>query len=123
LIRSVKFAEVEASGRVTGTEKLGDRTCTVVEMRTPKLVRQLYFDAQSGLLYKTHVETSVASFGISPAETVFEDYRAVNGVNVPFSTIGITTADRVRTDIAEMHVNVPIDEARFKPPVTAGAGK
>jgi hypothetical protein len=121
LIHLVKFAEVEASGQVTGTETLGGRAYTVVEMRTPKLVRRLYFDAQTGVLYKTHLEARVASFGISPAETIFENYRDVKGVTVPLSVIGITTADRIRTDISEMQVNEPIDLIRFKPPVTLAA--
>src|SRR5262249_5423540 len=71
LFQVIKFPEVEASGQVRGTEKIGDRTYTVIESRTPTLVRRLYFDAQSGLLYKTHLETSLDSFGISPAETIF----------------------------------------------------
>lgn len=116
LIQSIKFPELEASGQVTGTEKIGDRTYTVVESRIPKLVRRLYFDAQSGLLYKTKLETEVASFGISPAETIFEDYRDVNGVKVPFSIIGITTADRIQTKISEMRANSPIDPVKFEPP-------
>jgi hypothetical protein len=119
LIQSIKFPEVEASGQVTGTEKIGDRTYTVVESRTPKVVRRLYFDAQSGLLYKTKLETAVASFGISPAETIFEDYRDVNGVKVPFSIIGITTADRIQTKISEMRANSAIDPVKFEPPSAA----
>jgi hypothetical protein len=90
-----------------------------VESRTPKVVRRLYFDAQSGLLYKTKLETAVASFGISPAETIFEDYRDVNGVKVPFSIIGITTADRIQTKISEMRANSAIDPVKFEPPSAA----
>ena len=121
LIQSIKFPEVEASGQVTGTEKIGDRTCIVVESRTPKLVRRLYFDTQSGLLYKTHLDTSVDSFGISPSETIFEDYRDVDGVKIPFSMTGFTTADRIQTKISEMRANSAIDPAKFDSPSTAGA--
>ena len=116
LLQSIKFPEVEASGQVTGAEKIGDRIYTVVESRSPKLVRRLYFDAQTGLLYKTKLETSVDSFGISPAETIFEDYRDVNGVKVPFTIIGITTADRIQTRISEMRANSSIDPVKFEPP-------
>jgi len=114
LIQSIKFPELETSGQVTGTEKIGDRTYTVVESRTPKFVRRLYFDSQSGLLYKTQSETRVATFGVSPAETIFEGYRDVSGVKVPFSILGITTADRIRTTISELRANSPIDPAKFE---------
>ena len=121
LLQSIKFPEDEASGQVTGRERIGDRTYIVVESRTPKLVRRLYFDTQSGLLYKTHLESSVDSFGISPAETTFEDYREVDGVRVPFSMTGLTTGDRIQTKISEMRANSPMDSAKFESPSTAGA--
>jgi len=57
----------------------------------------------------------VDSFGISPAETVFEDYRDVNGVKMPFSVIGATTADRIQTKVFEMQANSPIDPSKFEP--------
>ena len=116
LIQAIKFPEVASSAKVTGFEHIGNRTCIVVESHAPRLVRLLYFDAQSGLLYKTRVETSVASFGISPAETIFDDYRDVAGVKVPFSMTGLTTADRLQTRISEIRANAPVDLARFEPP-------
>jgi hypothetical protein len=48
----VKYAKSEAPRKVTGLEKIGDKTYSVVESNTPKRSERLYFDTQSGLLYK-----------------------------------------------------------------------
>ncbi|HYL92739.1 MAG TPA: c-type cytochrome [Alphaproteobacteria bacterium] len=116
LFQSIKYADAEASAKVTGTEKIGDRAYTVIESHAPQDTKWLYFDAQSGLLYKVRIETRVASFGVMPTEFVFEDYRDVNGSKMPFSFTNSSPSDRVRIKVSEMQANVPMDPAKFEPP-------
>ena len=112
----LKRAEAQTTGKVTGAEKVGDRTYTVVEARVPTGLDRLYFDAQSGLLNRVYSEISVAGFGIIPRETTFEDYRDVNGLKLPFLVTVRTNDDRVVTKISEMQTNIAIDPAKFDPP-------
>jgi zinc protease len=119
----VKFAEAGASGKVVGTEKIEDRTYTVVELETPKERDRLYFDAQSGLLYKAHLENRVSGFGVAPVEVTYEDYREVNGVKFPFSITSITTVDRIHLKVSEIQTNLTEDPSKFEPPPKPAASQ
>ncbi|HMF92355.1 MAG TPA: hypothetical protein VKL40_17045, partial [Candidatus Angelobacter sp.] len=116
IVEPVKFAKAAASGRVAGTEKILDRTYTVVELETSKEFDRLYFDTQSGLLYKVRIENRVPGFGVTPGEVFYEDYRDVNGVKFPFSITSISTVDRVRLKVSEIQTNVTVDPSKFEPP-------
>jgi len=111
----LKHAEAEATGKVTGTEKIGDRTYTVVEAHVSTGLVRLYFDTQSGLLYRAYSENSLADFA-SAGEVTFEDYRDVNGLKIPFSMTARTPGDRVVLKISEMQINLAMDPAKFDPP-------
>lgn len=123
LFKAVKFADAESTAKVTGTEKIGDRTYTVVDASFPRGTRRLYFDALTGLLYRTRVETRAADFGISPVQVTLEDYRDVNGAKMPFSLTNNSASDRVHITITQMQLNPAIDPAKFSPPAPAPAAK
>jgi len=107
---------------VSAIDKVGTRDAYVVvgypENDTPE---RLYFDTQSGLLLRraVHLETPM---GPSPFQVEFEDYRAVNGVKMPFlirmnpagqlpypGTSSTFRADRIQ-------VGVDLDNSRFEKP-------
>jgi Photosynthetic reaction centre cytochrome C subunit len=116
-IRPAKFVSAFAPRKVTGIEKIGDRTYSVVESRSAKRLERLYFDAQSGLLYKRYVEAQTA-IGATPSEILFEDYREVNGVKLPFLMTIRTMSNQADYKFSEIQTNVTIDFARFEKPVT-----
>lgn len=118
LFEPIKYASSDAPRKVTGIEKVGGRTCFIVESTTAKKLERLYFDTQTGLLHKVYTETRTA-LGREPSEVIFEDYRDANGVTMPASIIALAVTDRVVYKFSEMQTNVDVDPAKFEPP-TAG---
>jgi hypothetical protein len=78
-------------------------------------VDRLYFDAQTGLLLRlwTTMDTPLGSI---PQEMNFEDYRAVNGVMIPFTIrVVAMTGDRTyKWD--QVIVNAPVEDSIFTQP-------
>lgn len=115
---ALQVTDAAANMKVLRPEKVGDKTATVIlwpvdERHTQKL----YFDAQTGLLLRviTYLNTAL---GPIPSQVDFEDYRAVEGVQLPF-TIRQSSVD-ARNDSTrkfdEVRANVPTSDAQFNPP-------
>jgi hypothetical protein len=121
LLGPLKVAEAEAPRKTTALETIGGRTFVVVESHGARHLERLYFDMQTGLLYKRAGDTHTP-LGDYPYETVYEDYRDIDGVRVPFQTISRSTNDSTRYNFSEIRFNQPIDPSRFERPRTA-AGK
>ena len=111
----VKYANSEAPRKVTGTEKIGDRTYYVVQSREGKTSQRLYFDARSGLLYKARAEIETL-LGTSVNERTFEDYRDVNGVKMPYLTTAHFMGNQAWNNFSEVQINIDLDPAKFEPP-------
>jgi hypothetical protein len=112
----VKYEVPDAPRQVTGVETIGSRRYYVVESRLPGLVERLYFDVQSGLLYK-HRDETPTPLGTKVEERVFEDYRTVNGVTLAYLITSHYMEQQALFRISEIQTNVEIDPARFEPPV------
>ena len=117
--RNLKLKEQFPQTRVSGREKIGDRSTIIVTGRTAdKKVERLYFDAESGLLLRriSYTQTMV---GVIPYQIDFEDYRDVDGVKLPFTVrvsaveVGNPVSTRTYTEIK---LNAPIDDVKFKMP-------
>jgi Photosynthetic reaction centre cytochrome C subunit len=121
LLGPLKVPEAEAPRKTTALETIGGRTFVVVESRGIRHLERLYFDMQTGLLYKRAGDTHTP-LGDYPYETVYEDYRDVDGVKVPFQTINRSTIDRTTQTFVEIRFNQPVDPSRFERP-RAAAGK
>ena len=81
------------------------------------------FDAESGLLVmqKRYVETPI---GRNPTEVTYGDYRAADGVKIPFRWTVARPSGRFTIQIDEVQQNVPVDDAVFqKPPAPAEGAK
>ena len=78
---------------------------------------RLYFDKKSGLLVRMlrYAETPV---GRSPTQIDYADYREVDGVKVPLRWTLSRTNGRFTIQIADVKVNVPVDDGRFAKPAT-----
>ena len=111
----LKHIAAEELGKVTGIEKISGRSYFVTEWIDAKKGFALYFDTQSGLLYK-YREDLITAFGVVRTETVFDDYSAVNGVNLPHSISKTTPSGYNKWKFTELQINVPMDPAKFQPP-------
>ena len=86
------------------TNKLGD-------------VSYFYFDADSNLLLKWEGDRKVGTQSF-PWESVFHDFREVNGLKYPFliESDAPGTDQRQKITADKIEVNIPIDAARFGKP-------
>lgn len=73
---------------------------------------RLYFDRKTGLLARMvrYQETPV---GRNPVQIDYADYRAVNGVQIPFRWTLSRTNGRFTIQIAETQANAPVDDGKF----------
>ena len=105
---------------VVGRERIGDRETYVVAGTSPEATRErFYFDAETGLLLRRHIEEQTP-FGWFPIQADFEDYRPVDGVQLPFvvrwSSAGGAWGIRTSSRVLDVRDNVPIEDARFNKP-------
>lgn len=103
--------------QVRGTEKLGDHEVyVVIGRREGKPPLRLYFDEQSGLLLRL-IRYGETALGRLPTQIDYADYRAVDGVKIPFRWTLARPSGRFTIQVTEVKQNVPVDDAKFaKPP-------
>lgn len=103
---------------VAGREKVGERDAYVIVSRvSEKKIERLYFDAQTGLLLRVAATTETPLARL-PEETVFEDYREVDGVKIPF-TVRASYVDPFigwTRKLTEVKHNVTVDDSKFAKP-------
>jgi len=108
---------------VTGKAWIGEREVWVVEA-TPVETRigpmglaheWLSFDTQTGLLVRRQIEAQT-TLGRIPLANDFEDYRAVDGVQWPFTVRQVFPGFSVAQRFTEVKLNVELEEERFKRP-------
>lgn len=121
LQQELKLKERYAKLTVTGKEKLADREAWVIEALTPEQRRErLFFDTQMGLLLRRVALTRTA-LGDDPEQTDYEDYRAVDGVKLPFKiTVSYLDDNHYGTAriVNEVRHNLTVEDAKFDPPPT-----
>lgn len=101
---------------LTGTEKIGDRDAYVVEAATGSGdPDKMYFDTKTGLALRV-IGQHHSPDGVTPVQEDLEDYRAVDGVKVPFTIHQIAGESAFTIKIAEVHHNLPFDNAQFAKP-------
>ncbi len=116
--RNVKLRDQFASLRLGGRDRIGDRDVVIVTGRAADNHRErLFFDAETGLLLRriSYLETMI---GVIPEQFDFEDYRDVDGVNLPF-TIRVSSVEPGLTStskFSEIKLNTPVDDSKFKMP-------
>jgi predicted O-methyltransferase YrrM len=96
-----RLAELFPDMTVKGREKSGDREVWAVEVRPAQGKAVVaHFDASTGLL---------ARLGIF----LFEDYRLVDGVQVPFTVRALQGGREQVLNFTEVQNNVDVDDSRF----------
>jgi hypothetical protein len=106
--------------RVTRTEKIDEENTYVVSGMSPEGTSEdFYFDVQTGLLLRRHIEEQTI-FGGFQMRADFEDYREIGGVQTPFvvrwSSPGGAWGTRTSFKVLEVLQNQPIHDERFEGP-------
>ena len=98
----------------------GAETYVLLGISPGEVPVKLYFDKDSGLLVRTVTYLRTA-LGLYPEERDFSDYRATDGVKIPYHiTIARPGGERFTIDINKVEQNVPISDSKFEKPAPAG---
>jgi hypothetical protein len=116
IFQAVRFADAPAHRAVRGVERIGDHSYNVVvDSLDAHQRRLLYFDVQSGLLYKVRNEFATP-LGTRVDEILFEDYRTMNGANLAHSITLHYMEDRFEYRVTDLQTNIALDPSTFDPP-------
>lgn len=119
----LNLKQVFNSFRERPPEKVdGKEAYLLLGMRPGKPPVALYFSEQSGLLVRMVYFTQTA-LGRLPEQTDYADYRAVNGVKVPFRMTIAQPQERSTIQVTQVQQNVPISNSKFAIPVAHGSAK
>lgn len=81
---------------------------------------RLFFDKESGLLMRS-IRYADTPLGRNPTQVDYADYRAQDGVKIPFQWTLARPLGRFTIQIAELQQNVPVDDKKFEKPVAPAA--
>lgn len=113
----IDLAKIYPHPKMVGQKTADGRLANVVEAAVPGgYLRLLYFDAESGLLFRTDLFENP----LSPAPTTIsrqDDYRDVDGIKYPFKGSVQGPGVNVQFRFTTMHHNVTVtDDEVAKPP-------
>ncbi len=103
---------------IKGTEKVGEEETYVVKIQPEKASEITYYISAKTFLpvRKTSIVVSSTSSQKTPVSETYSDYRAVDGVMIPFKTTSMNPGmGAVVVYAKEIKHNVTIDDAAFKP--------
>ena len=107
-----------ANLRVVGVERVADHDVYVASAKTSAITTlTLYFDVVTGLIRREVTTTETLLLPLQE-QVDYDDYRAVDGVQLPFhvrTSEGAPYGDVTRTFL-QIRSNVPVDDALFRPP-------
>lgn len=102
--------------QIIGVQMLNGRK--VVAMELASLAGKAgahYFEVESGQLVRVESVLALGPDGSLPVTIDFSDFRAVDGVTLPFKTVMSNPALQVVTTVESVKQNVELDDAIFKP--------
>lgn len=100
-----------------GQEKIGDRDAYVLEGTADGESEpdKMYFDTRSGLALRI-VSHRHTPDGEADLQEDFQDYRPVDGVQLPFTIIQTGGSSDFTIHMGEIHHGVSLDDSEFAPP-------
>jgi zinc protease len=114
--REIRLKELYPQMSLKGREKIGGRDAWFIEATAPDgALERMYFDAQTGLLAR-HDTPYVTEDGRGFVQTLFEDYREVDGVKVPFVWRQASADFEYVFRFDQVQHNVPVEDAKFEKP-------
>lgn len=97
-------------------EKIGGRdTWLVIGHNEGQPPLRLYLDQKTGLLLRL-IRYVDSPLGYNPTQLDYADYRAADGVQIPFRWTVARPGNHFTIQIEQLQQNVPVDEAKFVPP-------
>src|SRR5712664_2997123 len=113
----VRLKEVFPDMKVTGRAKVGDRdTYTVLAHEPGGKTDTFYFDAQTGQRIAVDSEGPDESGKVVKANIFLEDFRPIDGIQMPFRIRIESPAANLVITLQEVHHNVPIEDSIFAMP-------
>jgi photosynthetic reaction center cytochrome c subunit len=113
---ALHFQQIFPELRVEYPETIDGREAYVLMgIREGQPPWEFFVDAASGLLVRT-VRYTETPLGLDPTQTDYQDYRAVDGVQVPYRWRVATARSDSTIQIERIQQNVSIDDAKFLPP-------
>ena len=94
----------------------GRAAYVVVGTREGRPSWKFFFDRQSGLLVRL-MRYAESPLGLDPTQIDYRDYRAVNGVQIPFNRTIARAGSRSTIQVDAIQQNVSIDDEKFTKPV------
>jgi len=98
-----------------GEKIAGHDTWLVVGRKEGEPPLKLYLDQKTGLLLRL-IRYVDSPLGYNPTQIDYADYRAADGVEVPFRWSVARPGNRFTIQVEELQQNVAVDDARFVPP-------
>jgi photosynthetic reaction center cytochrome c subunit len=98
----------------------GHETWLVIGENEGEPPLRLYLDQKSGLLVRL-VRYVDSPLGYNPTQIDYTDYRAADGVKVPYRWTVARPGNRFTIQVGQLQQNVPVDDAKFVPPPPPGA--
>jgi photosynthetic reaction center cytochrome c subunit len=97
-------------------EKIGETEVYVISgINAGEIAAKFYFDEGSGLLVRL-LRYTRSPLGRNPTQVDYADYRAQDGVKIPFQQTVSRPNSRLTVQIDEAKFNVPVDDSRFARP-------
>jgi hypothetical protein len=108
--------------RVSYPQSVSGADVYVIQGNLPDgFIGTLYFDQKTGLL-KRYIRYATTMVGRIATQVDYDDYRAVNGIMMPFSYHYAWVSERDDWTMDSYEFNTPIDEAKFGQPDIKTAG-
>ena len=105
------------------TDKIGGHDVVqLIGMNPGKAPIRLFFDKESGLLLRS-VRYAETPLGRNPTQVDYADYRAQDGVKVPFQWTVARPNGRFTIQVSDLQQNVPVDDKKFEKPAAAAPAK
>lgn len=100
-------------------EKIGGHDVyQLIGVNQGKPPMRLFFDKESGLLVRS-IRYADTPLGRNPTQVDYADYRAQDGVKVPFQWTLARPLGRFTIQVTELQQNVPVDDKKFEKPAAA----
>lgn len=113
----LRLKEVYPDMKVVGRTKIAGQEAYAVLTHEPGNKKiTFYFDAKTGLRIAEDSEGPEADGKIEKTTIVFEDYRAVDGIQIPFRSRLTSPSLSFVVNVQEVRHNVPMDDALFTMP-------
>jgi len=110
----LKYDEFGIKLKLTGTPIVDGKDSYQVEMIFPGGTKWIqYYDKETGLKLKEEKNVTTPQ-GTFTQETLFSDYREVEGLKFPFKIVQKMGAQSLQFEVSSIKINAGIDDGKFE---------